>query len=65
MREYRDILQGLQDVDAGRVLPLEVVSLVFDLRFAIEDTPDPERVRSEVLRLLTCSSASVAHKARG
>ncbi|CAB3799593.1 hypothetical protein LMG28688_04957 [Paraburkholderia caffeinitolerans] len=57
MPEYQDILEGVQEVDAGRVLPLEVVQLAFELRFAIEDTPDPERVRTEVLKLLSRSSA--------
>lgn len=46
------VVEGLRDVDAGRVLPLEVVRLVFELQFAIEDAPDPERVRREVLHLL-------------
>jgi hypothetical protein len=52
------VVEGLRDVDAGRVLPLEVVRLAFELRFAIEETPDPERVRSEVLQLLGITSAS-------
>lgn len=46
------VVEGLQDVDAGRLVPLEVVRLAFELRFAIEETLDPERVRSEVLQLL-------------
>jgi hypothetical protein len=65
MKPDEHILAGLQDVDARRTLPLEVIRLAFELLFAIEDTPDPERVRYEVLQLLIHSSASAAHKARG
>jgi len=45
MKPDEHILEGLQDVDARRTLPLEVIRLAFELLFAIEDTPDPERVR--------------------
>lgn len=42
----------MRDVDAGRVLPVDVVRLLFDLEGLLEETPDPDRARRLVIELL-------------